>query len=48
MTFLSADIEIENAITWHATDAHAAPFTPNAGFGTNIRFNINFAITPAT
>ena len=46
--FLKAVIAILNATTWHATDAHAAPFTPISGIGTNIRFNISFTITPAS
>ena len=46
--FLNAVIAILNATAWHATDAQAAPFTPIDGIGTNIRFNINFTITPAS
>ena len=48
INLLSAAIVIEKATTWQATDAHAAPFTPNLGFGTNIRFKISFTITPAS
>ena len=46
--FLKNVLAIEKAITWHATDPQAAPFTPIAGFGTKIRFNINFTNTPAS
>ena len=40
-------IAIVNATKWHATDAIAAPLTPISGIGTNIKFKINFTITPA-
>ena len=46
--FISAVIAIENATTWQATDAHAAPLTPISGIGTKIKFKINFTITPAS
>ena len=36
----------KNATKLFITDAIAAPFTPNAGFGTNIKLNINFNATP--
>jgi len=45
--FLNAVLAIVKAITWHTTDAHAAPQAPKAGFGTNIKFKTNFASTPA-
>ena len=46
--FLNDVIAIVNATAWHATDAQAAPLTPIDGIGTNIKFNINLASTPAT
>ena len=46
--FLNAVIAILNATAWHATEAHAAPFTPIDGIGTNIRFKISFTITPTS
>ena len=46
--FLNDVIAIVKATKWQTTDAIAAPFTPISGIGTNIKFKINFAITPAS
>lgn len=46
MVFLSAVMAIVKATRWQATDAMAAPLTPISGIGTNIKFKINFTITP--
>ena len=46
MVFLNIMKLNKNATKLFITDAIAAPFTPNAGFGTNIKLNINFNATP--
>ena len=48
MVFDKEVIAMTKATKWQATDAHAAPFTPISGIGTNTKFKINFASTPTT
>ena len=48
IVFAKEVIAIVKATRWHATEAHAAPFTPISGIGTKIRFKISFKITPTS
>ena len=48
IVFVKEVIAIVKATKWHATDAHAAPFTPISGIGTKIKFKISFTITPTS
>jgi len=47
IVFLKDVMAIVKATKWHATEAHAAPFTPISGIGTKIKFKMSFTITPA-
>lgn len=44
----SNELAMVKATKWQATEPQAAPFTPNAGLGTKIKFKINLTITPAS
>ena len=47
ISLLRAELAMVKATKWQATDAHAAPFTPNAGLETKIKFKMSLTITPA-
>ena len=46
IVFFKEVIAMLNATKWHATEAHAAPFTPIPGIGTRTKFRISFTNTP--
>ena len=48
IVFLKDVIAIVNATKWHATEAHAAPFTPIYGIGTKIKFKMSLTTTPTS